>query len=57
MPSGPLVMPTSKAFGQLKTGRGSAIKLAENMKQLGVTPASGKQMPAALLQLDHDEDE
>ena len=46
-----------KAFGQLKTGRGSAIKLAENMKQLGVTPASGKQMPAALLQLDQDEDE
>jgi DNA recombination protein RmuC len=46
-----------KAFGQLKTGRGSAIRLAENMKQLGVTPASGKQMPAVLLIPDRDEDE
>jgi DNA recombination protein RmuC len=38
-----------KALGQLRDGRGSAIRLAEQMKALGVTPAPGKQMPAALL--------
>jgi len=42
---------------QLATGKGNAIRLAENMKQLGVTPASGKQMPAVLLHPDQDEDE
>lgn len=38
-----------KALGQLRDGRGSAIRLAEQMKALGVTPAAGKQMPAVLL--------
>ncbi len=28
---------------QLSTGKGNAIRLAENMKELGVTPAAGKQ--------------
>jgi DNA recombination protein RmuC len=46
-----------QARGQLATGKGNAIKLAENLKQLGVTPAPGKQMPAQLLQPDQDEDE
>jgi len=46
-----------QARGQLATGKGNAIKLAENLKQLGVTPSSGKQMPPQLLQSDPDEDE
>jgi DNA recombination protein RmuC len=46
-----------EAQKQLATGKGNAIRLAENMKQLGVTPASGKQMPPALLHPDQDEDE
>jgi DNA recombination protein RmuC len=46
-----------EAQKQLSTGKGNAIKLAENMKQLGVTPAPGKQMPPQLLQPDPDENE
>jgi DNA recombination protein RmuC len=46
-----------QARGQLSEGKGNAIRLAENLKQLGVTPASGKQMPPALLQPRQDEDE
>jgi DNA recombination protein RmuC len=42
-----------QAEGQLAKGKGNAIRLAEQMKELGVTPAPGKQMPAALLR---DED-
>ena len=43
-----------EAQKQLSTGKGNAIKLAENMKELGVTPAAGKQMPPQLLQPDDD---
>jgi DNA recombination protein RmuC len=46
-----------QAKGQLSTGKGNAIKLAEDMKKLGVTPAAGKQMPAQLLLPNQDEDE
>jgi len=46
-----------QAQGQLATGKGNAIKLAEDMKKLGVTPAPGKQMPQQLLQPGQDEDE
>jgi DNA recombination protein RmuC len=38
-----------KAKGQLSTGRGNAIRIAEQLKDLGVTPSAGKVMPAALL--------
>jgi DNA recombination protein RmuC len=41
-----------QAEGQLAKGKGNAIRLAEQMKELGVTPAPGKQMPAALLRDD-----
>ena len=37
-----------KALGQLSTGRGSAVGLAEKMLELGVTPAAGKRLPEAL---------
>jgi DNA recombination protein RmuC len=43
-----------EAQKQLSTGKGNAIRLAENMKELGVTPAAGKQMPVQLLQPDDD---
>lgn len=46
-----------QARGQLATGRGNAIKLAEDMKKLGVTPSPGKQMPPQLLQSDEQEDD
>jgi DNA recombination protein RmuC len=46
-----------QAQGQLSTGKGNAIKLAEDMKKLGVTPAAGKQMPAQLLLPHQDEDD
>ncbi len=39
-----------KARGQLATGKGNAIRLAEQLKELGVTPAAGKGMPAPLLE-------
>ena len=38
------------AKGQLSTGKGNAIRLAEQMRELGVTPARGKQLPAQLVQ-------
>ncbi len=44
-----------QARGQLATGKGNAIRIAEQMKELGVTPAAGKQMPPALLQRALDE--
>ncbi|MDQ2641600.1 MAG: DNA recombination protein RmuC [Pseudomonadota bacterium] len=44
-----------QAEGQLAKGKGNAIRLAEQMKELGVTPAAGKQMPPALLQRALDE--
>jgi DNA recombination protein RmuC len=47
----------NKALGQLRDGKGNAIKLAENLKALGVTPAAGKQMPAQLLLPNQDEDD
>jgi DNA recombination protein RmuC len=37
-----------KALGQLSTGRGSAVGLAEKMLELGVTPAGGKRLPESL---------
>jgi DNA recombination protein RmuC len=37
-----------RALGQLKTGRGSAVDLAEKMLELGVSPAAGKRLPDAL---------
>ncbi|MET0291204.1 MAG: DNA recombination protein RmuC [Steroidobacteraceae bacterium] len=37
-----------KAMGQLSTGRGSAVALAEKMVELGVTPSAGKQLPDSL---------
>jgi DNA recombination protein RmuC len=46
-----------QAQGQLSTGKGNAIKLAEDMKKLGVTPAAGKTMPAQLLLPNQDEDD
>lgn len=40
-----------RARGQLSTGRGNAIRLAQQMVGLGVGPSPGKTMPAALVQL------
>jgi DNA recombination protein RmuC len=45
----------TKALRQLRDGPGSAIRLAEQMKELGVTPGPGKQMPETLLQLSRDD--
>jgi DNA recombination protein RmuC len=44
------------AQGQLSTGKGNAIRLAERMVELGVAPAVGKTMPIALLRRDGDWD-
>ena len=41
-----------KARGQLAKGKGNAIGLAEKLKDLGVTPGPGKQLPSVLLELD-----
>ena len=43
-----------KAKGQLSTGRGSAIRLAEQMRELGVNPAPGKLLPRELTDSDPD---
>lgn len=43
-----------QAQGQLATGKGNAIRLAEQLRELGVTPAAGKQMPQALLDLTEE---
>jgi len=49
---------SSRAFetarGQLATGKGNAIRLAEQMRELGVTPARGKQLPPQLVQGSND---
>jgi len=37
-----------KAKGQLSTGRGSAVSLAEKMIELGVTPTGGRRLPESL---------
>jgi DNA recombination protein RmuC len=44
-----------KAKGQLATGKGNTIRLAQKMVELGVTPAPGKVMPAALVDLAGEE--
>jgi DNA recombination protein RmuC len=46
-----------KAKGQLSTGRGSAVSLAQKMLSLGVTPAGGKQLPETLTRAIDDEDD
>lgn len=46
-----------KAQGQLATGKGNAIGLAEKMKKLGVTPGAGKVMAAELVELAGDEED
>jgi len=43
-----------KAKGQLSTGRGNAIRIAQQMVELGVGPAPGKLLPAELVQLAGD---
>jgi DNA recombination protein RmuC len=43
-----------KARDQLSTGRGSAIKLALQMRELGVTPGPGKEIPPSLISPDQD---
>ena len=43
-----------KARDQLSTGRGSAIKLAQQMRELGVTPGPGKDIPPSLISPDQD---
>ena len=43
-----------KAKGQLSTGRGNAIRIAQQMVELGVGPAPGKVLPAELVQLAGD---
>ncbi len=38
-----------KAQGQLSTGKGNAIRLAQRMVELGVAPAAGKRLPPELM--------
>ena len=45
-----------KARGQLATGKGNAIKLAQRMVELGVGPAPGKVMAPALVVLAENEE-
>ncbi len=47
-----------KAKGQLSTGKGNAIRLANRMVELGVQPSGAKRLPAGLLAADdaHDDD-
>ncbi|MBX7134180.1 MAG: DNA recombination protein RmuC [Fimbriimonadaceae bacterium] len=45
-----------KARGQLSTGKGNAIRLAERMKELGVGPGPGKVMPEGLLEGNEEGD-
>ena len=45
-----------KARGQLATGKGNAIKLAQRMVELGVGPAPGKVMAAELVALAESEE-
>jgi DNA recombination protein RmuC len=44
-----------KAQSQLSSGKGNAIRLAQRMVELGVSPAAGKALPAALLEKIEDE--
>jgi DNA recombination protein RmuC len=46
-----------RAQGQLATGKGNAIRLAQRMVELGVSPAVGKSMPLELTGCLGDEDE
>lgn len=46
-----------KAKGQLATGKGNAIRLAQKMVELGVGPAAGKVLPAPLARLAQSEAE
>jgi DNA recombination protein RmuC len=46
-----------RAQGQLATGKGNAIRLAQKMLDLGVTPAAGKVMPKELVKLSDREDD
>jgi DNA recombination protein RmuC len=46
-----------RAYAQLATGKGNAIRLAERMVELGVGPAPGKVMPAPLLARMNDDGE
>jgi hypothetical protein len=41
-----------KARGQLATGKGNAIRLAEQMRELGVNPGPGKLLPRELTEAD-----
>jgi DNA recombination protein RmuC len=43
-----------KARDQLSTGRGSAIRLAQQLRELGVTPGPGKDIPPSLISPDQD---
>lgn len=45
-----------RALGQLATGKGNAIRLAQRMVELGVTPGSGKSLPQELLGEDTESD-
>jgi DNA recombination protein RmuC len=45
-----------RAQGQLATGRGNAIRLAQKMVELGVAPASGKALPPELAKSAHAAD-
>jgi DNA recombination protein RmuC len=46
-----------KAQGQLVSGKGSAIKLAAKLKELGVSPGPGKVMAPELVALADAEDD
>ena len=43
-----------RAQGQLSTGKGNAIRLAESMKELGVAPTANKTFPPELVQGEED---
>jgi DNA recombination protein RmuC len=46
-----------KAKGQLATGRGNVVRLAQRMVELGVGPGAGRVMPRSLEQLAETEDD
>ena len=46
-----------RAKGQLSTGKGNAIRLAQKMVELGVGPAPGKTLPAALVEIAGEDDD
>lgn len=46
-----------QARGQLATGKGNAIRLAERMRGLGVSPTKNKLLPAGLVQLAEEGDD